>query len=107
MIADNTTQDFAFFLIIPIITIISIMVIIKAIAKFSKAIGYHQPDLGTNQNNILERDWLSPAWLEHQYNRKVYAHACVSWQNASCARAVVLQFAELTGFFLWKWITDF
>ena len=37
------------------------MVIIKAIAKFSKAIGYHQPDLGTNQNNILERDWLSPA----------------------------------------------
>ena len=39
MIADNTTQDFAFFLIIPIIAIISIMVIIKAIAKFSKAIG--------------------------------------------------------------------
>ena len=107
MIADNTTQDFAFFKIFPVITIISIMVIIKAIAKFSKAIGYHQPDLGTNQNNILERDWLSPAWLEHQYNRKVYAHACVSWQNASCARAVVLQFAELTGFFLWKCITDF
>ena len=61
MIANNTTQDFSFFLIIPIITIISKMVIIKAIAKFSKAIGYHQPDLGTNQNNILERDWLSPA----------------------------------------------
>ena len=28
------------------------------------------------------------------------SHACVSGQNASCARAVVLHFAELTDFFL-------
>ena len=32
-------------------------------------------------------------------NRIFTRHACVSGQNASCARAVVLHFAELTEFF--------
>ena len=35
-------------------------------------------------------------------NRIFTRHACVSGQNASCARAVVLHFAELTDFFFMK-----
>ena len=54
--------------------------------KSSNVIGHHQPDLSTNRTVY--------ASIKGQLTR----HACVSGQNASCARVVAPHFAELTVF---------
>ena len=62
---------------------------IKTITKFSNVISYHQRDLSTNRTVCA-----SCLYLDNVIGQ-LTSHACVSGQNASCARVVVSHFAEL------------
>ena len=78
---------------------------IKTITKFLNMISYHQRDLSTNRTVCASRLYLDSVIGQ------LKGHACVSGQNASCARAVVSHFAEFTAgflfvFFLRKRITN-
>ena len=64
--------------------------LIKTVTKFSNTIGYQHPDFSTNRTVDGVVGQLKGQWTHH---------ACVSEQNASCVRAVVLHFAMLTFFF--------
>ena len=77
---------------------------IKTITKFTNVIGYHQPDLSTNRTVYASCLLLDSG--KGQFKEQLTLHACVSGQNASCARAAISHFAELTVFFLRKSITD-
>ena len=74
------------------IIFIIIIIIIKTITTFSNVIDYHQPDLSTNRTVYM---YASCSWLVSVIGHLIL-HACVSGQNASCARAGVVHFAELT-----------
>ena len=79
-------------------TKILIMSRIKTIAEFSKVIGYHQPvDLSTNRTVYASYLYLDGVigTLKGQLTR----HACVSGQNASCARCC-LAFRQVNCCFL-------
>ena len=71
---------------------------IKTITKFLNMISYHQRDLSTNRTVCASRLYLDS--VIGQLKGQLTGHACVSGQNASCARAVVLHFAEFTAGFL-------
>ena len=68
------------------------MVIIKTITKFS--IDYRQSDLSSNSVRVM---FVIGSVMGH-LRGQLTGHACVSGQNASCARAFVSHYAELTVF---------
>ena len=80
------------------------MFLLKTITKFLRVIGYHQPDLSTD-GTVYARCLLLDSVIG-QSKEQLTRHARVNLQNASCARAVVSHFAELTVVFVMKRITD-
>ena len=87
-------------------TKILLMFWIKSIAEFSKMNGYHQQaDLSTNRTVYASYLWLDGIIgpLKGQLTR----HACVSGQNALCARCcLAFRRVNCCFSFLWKRITD-
>ena len=67
-----------------------ILVIIKTITKFS--IDYRQSDLSSNSVRVM---FVIGSVMGH-LRGQLTGHACVSGQNASCVRAFVSHYTELT-----------
>ena len=101
---DSRFRDCPFLLITRMITdriglqSVILPLFIKTITKFLNVISYHQRDLSTNKTVCASRLYLDS--VIGQLKGQLTGHACVSGQNASCARAVVSHFAEFTAGFL-------
>ena len=65
-----------------------ILVIIKTITKFS--IDYRQSDLSSNSVSVM---FVIGSVMDH-LRGQLTGHACVSGQNASCARAFVSHYTD-------------